>query len=385
MFVLSGFPDARKRLYRPATCRKNSFLFIAMAIKAYVGKPRAGKSYEVVVNVILPALRQGRRVVSNIAGLNYEAMCQILYQEGLPQDRIGELVCVNHSEVEKPSFWLTDTDQETGTESFIRPGDLVALDEIWRFWKKRGDIHPRPMNFFRMHGHMPHPVTGLTCEIALITQTVRDINENIKDVVLETFYAVKNTKIGSHKSYIVHIFQHGSISKHDFIRTLPPRYYDSKYFPCYKSHSQQQEGAADAHEDNPDDRGNILKGTFFKVAIPLALLLLLPAFYFVWKFFHPVQVPDPSAPVAVESGSAQSVQVAASPPRLPVADDWRVVGWFQSDGSLFATLESSSGKIRLIQDPPGYKLSASGLEVVLPDGGVATPWTAFNKSNGVLQ
>ncbi len=349
-----------------------------MAIKAYVGKPRAGKSYEVVVNVILPALRQGRRVVSNIAGLNYEAMCQLLFQEGIPQDRIGSLVCVEHEEVEKPSFWRTDTDQKNNIDSFVQPGDLVAIDEIWRFWKKRGDIHPRAMNFMRMHGHMPHPVTGLTCEVALITQTVRDINENIKDVVLETYYAVKNTKIGSNKSYIVHVFQHGSISKHDFIRTLSPRYYDAQFFPCYKSHSQQQAGDAAAHEDSPDDRGNILKGGFFKFAIPLALLLLLPAFYFVWKFFHPVRVVEP---VAAAAGSVSSAPVAVRP---VASSQWRSVGWYVAKDGLTVLLQDASGSFRTLTNPPNYKLSKLGIEVGLPEGGFATPWTLLESSKGVM-
>jgi zona occludens toxin len=38
-----------------------------MAIKVYVGLMGSGKSYEVVSNVIVPALGRGRRVISNIA------------------------------------------------------------------------------------------------------------------------------------------------------------------------------------------------------------------------------------------------------------------------------------------------------------------------------
>ncbi|HGW7889845.1 TPA: zonular occludens toxin domain-containing protein, partial [Escherichia coli] len=43
-----------------------------MAISAYVGVPGSGKSFEVVRSVIIPAVAQGRRVVSNIYGLNAE-------------------------------------------------------------------------------------------------------------------------------------------------------------------------------------------------------------------------------------------------------------------------------------------------------------------------
>ncbi|MEI7352942.1 zonular occludens toxin domain-containing protein, partial [Pectobacterium parmentieri] len=43
-----------------------------MAISAYVGVPGSGKSFEVVRSVIIPAVAQGRRVVSNVYGLNPE-------------------------------------------------------------------------------------------------------------------------------------------------------------------------------------------------------------------------------------------------------------------------------------------------------------------------
>lgn len=40
-----------------------------MAISAYIGIPGSGKSYEAVCNVIIPAFTSGRRVVTNIYGL----------------------------------------------------------------------------------------------------------------------------------------------------------------------------------------------------------------------------------------------------------------------------------------------------------------------------
>lgn len=360
-----------------------------MPLKAYVGLPRAGKSYEVVVNVILASLRQGRRVVSNIAGLNYEKFCELLYQEGFSQEQIGELVCVEHKALDDPLFWRTDSDNETGIESFIQPGDLVALDEIWRFWKKRGDIHPRAMNFMRMHGHMTHPTTGLTCEIALITQSIRDINENIRDVVAETFQMVKNTKLGSNKSYIVHVFQRGSTSKSDFIRTLSPRFYKPEFFPLYKSHSQHKSGDADASEKNPDDRGNILKGAIFKIGIPLAIVFMASGFYFLWKFFHPA---SPVAQAQISASSSSAVvpinPYAPVAPPAPAAPEvsWRVIGFYQHDSSIVATLKNSDGVIRLIVDPMDYKINAAGLVLRLPEGGYATPWTAFvSKDAGLIK
>lgn len=351
-----------------------------MPIKAYVGLPRAGKTYEVVVNVILPALRQGRRVVSNIAGLRYDLMCEALYREGIPQEKIGQLVLVDHVQVEKPTFWRTDTDEAQGVETFVQPGDLVALDEIWRFWKKRGDIHPRAQNFFRMHGHMSHPKTGLVCEVALITQSIRDINENIRDVIAETLQAVKNTKLGSDKSYIAHVYQRGSTSKSDFIRTLPPRFYNPDYFPLYKSHSQKQDGGADAKEANPDKRGSILQGALFKVGLPIAVVLFGSSVYMLWRFFHPAEV---AAVPAVVSGPAGSPAVVAEK-KPEVVQAWRVLGWFVSGDSLVVSLRNDAGRLRLLHNPSDVKLQGLEVEVLLPEGGFATSYSGGD-SGGLLK
>ncbi|EEQ6526573.1 hypothetical protein BHJ67_005029, partial [Escherichia coli] len=54
-----------------------------MAITAYIGVPGSGKSYEVVKSVIIPAVASGRRIVSNIYGLNYEAIVQYCHKNKL--------------------------------------------------------------------------------------------------------------------------------------------------------------------------------------------------------------------------------------------------------------------------------------------------------------
>ena len=52
--------------------------------------PGSGKTYEVVSQVILTALRTGRRVVANIAGLHYEEMrAYLLVDEYLAEKQIG--------------------------------------------------------------------------------------------------------------------------------------------------------------------------------------------------------------------------------------------------------------------------------------------------------
>jgi zona occludens toxin len=351
-----------------------------MPLIAYIGIPRAGKSYEVVSKVILPALRQGRRVISNIDGLNPEAFKSILFAEGFAEDKIGELITIAHDEVSKELFWRTDFDSKDGTETFLQPGDLLALDEVWRFWKKRGDINPRAMNFFRMHGHFSHPVTGLTCEVALITQSIRDINENIREVIQETYQMVKNTKLGSNKSYIVHIFQRGSTNKTDFIRTLPPRFYSPEFFPLYKSHSTKA-GDADAQEKNPDSRSSIFQGALFKIGLPLALCLSVYGFYSTYKFLNP----KPVTPSASAGASLPPVVAIPAPPPVPViSNEWKVTGYFLKNGMYTFLIVNVYGTIRQLVNPPNFQFQGSGVSVELPEGGFATTWANLNQSKSPI-
>jgi putative phage-related membrane protein len=69
-----------------------------MAISAYVGVPGSGKSYEVVKSVILPAIATGRRVVSNVYGLDKEKIHQYLLKNKrkLTVEQLGDLVYVEN-------------------------------------------------------------------------------------------------------------------------------------------------------------------------------------------------------------------------------------------------------------------------------------------------
>lgn len=343
-----------------------------MAVKAYVGRMRSGKSYEVVSQVILPALRAGFRVVSNVAGLNYELMREMLIADGADPDKIGQLVVVSHADVEKPNFWRTDTDPDD-YETVIQLGDLVVLDEVWRFWKKRGDISPRALNFIRMHGHMPHPVTGYICQVVVISQVVTDINENVRGVVEETYRMTKMTSLGMDKRYRVDIFQGGSVAKKDLLRTLPMRTYEAKYFPLYKSYSKGVEGAH-VEEKNVDSRGNILKNRMFVFGIPIGLVLLIWANWTVYKFFStPPAVKG--APSSAAPGSAAPAPVVVS---RPPESEWRVVGYFQGNNALWVMLERAGQTRR--ERAAGFQLEPFRMAGNV-DGLPAGQWTGVKPSS----
>lgn len=361
-----------------------------MPIKAYIGLPRNGKSYEVVSHVIYNALKQGRRVVTNIAGLSRDAFIPLLLADGVDVESIGEVLNVTHEQVLLPLFWKTDKDIEQGVQTVIQGGDLVALDEIWRFWDgfglKNSEGVKRPdrvMNFFRMHGHFSHPEKGFTCEVALITQDIADIHRSVRGVVEETYRMTKLVALGSSKSYRVDIFSKSKVTG------KPNKYlirkYDDKYFPLYKSHSQKEDGAVDALEVNIDKRGNILTGKLFFVVLPMLLILAFFAVRFVWGFLHPEPKGLENAQNPVVDVSASQVQIAA--PSLPaVSSSWFIKGYFTKAGQSTLVLTNDAGVYRYLYNP---FVTFAGLELrAVVDGEVITNWQPRqnqNSTTGLVQ
>jgi zona occludens toxin len=348
-----------------------------MAIIAYTGLPRSGKTYQVVCVVILGALRAGRRVVTNVICF-YDVMKAALVAEGLDPEKIGTIVFVTQEQIKSENFFRNVEDNETGFETIVQPGDLVVLDEVWDIWPERGSIPERHMRFFRKHGHLVHPVSGLTCEVALISQDVKDINENIKRVVAETYRATKDTAVGSDNTYVIDIFSRGSEMKSKFLRSFKG-YYNKRYFGMYKSHTGAEEGAAAPKENRLDNRGNVLKGPLFKFVIPLGLLLSVFAVSRVWGFFKKDKPADPPA-------AAQAQQMQPMPPKPPEArspsgsvSTWRAVGWY-SPGKDRVVVVEKDGQYRQVYPAPGWILGRTQSNGRLDEANVST-WSGSHPSS----
>lgn len=76
-----------------------------MAITVYSGLMGSGKSYEAVKNGVLPALKAGRRVVTNIKGLSSDGCRKFLIDRGAKEDQLGSVVVVDNEDVLQPGFF----------------------------------------------------------------------------------------------------------------------------------------------------------------------------------------------------------------------------------------------------------------------------------------
>ncbi len=130
-----------------------------MPINVYTGLMRSGKSYEVVSQVILEAVAHGRRVVTNVDGIDNDLIqSYVAESRNLDFGTLGQVVHCTNEQVFKPDFFPYYDDKKSAiTDTFCQPGDLVCIDEAWRFWGTDSKLLKEHKSFFLEHGHFVHP------------------------------------------------------------------------------------------------------------------------------------------------------------------------------------------------------------------------------------
>ncbi|VVD67581.1 zonular occludens toxin domain-containing protein [Pandoraea soli] len=340
-----------------------------MAINAYTGLMGSGKSYEVVSSVIVPAVLAGRRVVTNIDGINADAIhayCTDI-KKADPMT-LGPVIPIPNADVLKVGFFPDETKPDI--DSFVKAGDLVAIDEAWEFWSVSHKISPEHMRFFRMHRHYVHPETGLSCDVALMIQSITDLHRQLRSVIEVTFVTKKLKELGLGNRYRVEMFGGGRITKAARLGTTTTAY-DKAIFPLYQSYAggKGKERAIDA-------RQNLLRSPKLWMTALFFLACWIGIGAFLWRFFQPkAAVESPSN--TVESSrrlSAPANAAADLAPRLQTfSERWRVAGQYSVTGKRYVVLSDNTGRLR-IESPSAF--SNNGLAIVGEvDGQQVTMWS----------
>lgn len=311
-----------------------------MSIYAYVGMPGSGKSYDVVANQIMPALKAGRRVVTNIP-LNMETLRQIV------PDAVVDELPIEKIQGDPPVLW-----------EYAHKGCILIIDECWRLWPAglKADKVPEPFKkLLAEHRHMVD-ADGNAMQIVLVTQDLSQIAMFARQLVEQTFAHTKLSHVGAAGSYRVDVYQGprtgANLPREQRLREILGRY-DKSIFKLYQSHTMSESGKAGANEKSMDGRGNIWKRpmiwitgaaslVFLVWGVPKAVALLhnptgreLPA-----ASVASVRQPSPVAPVR---------NIPAPAPSQPTFT-WRVAGVAQreDEGQGYAILERSDGATVII-------------------------------------
>lgn len=346
-----------------------------MAIKAITGLQGSGKTYETVLRVVVPAIKEGRRVVTNISGLQPASIAAFLDLDD--HERVAKLIhVVTQQRISEPDFFPVLTSDgsrwDDSVPSVVVPGDVIIIDEAWHSF---GDSFeqkklPRHFAFLREHRHYVS-AAGHTCDIHFLTQDINDLHRTVRRVVELTTYAKKPKELGITNAYIVDLYRGYRLLSRSLISTH--RYfYDERVFTMYSSYTGNN-----AKELALDDRQNVLKKL---IPTALAMLFLIAVLgYYLWNFFHPEEVKAESLHASQSSTSpVQITTPSQSPWPVPDQSDWRVVGRVSADSDYFLLVSGS--RYRYVARSDNSFVSNHAMNVLV-DGKMATTYANADQKN----
>src|SRR5690606_9456961 len=199
-----------------------------MALYFHEGLPGAGKSYEAVVYHILPALKSGRQVITNIRGINAEKLAELtdepleyiqlllLYIEPAEQD--GEA-----SDIEKVKDCFANETPDNA---------MIVWDEIQDYFPSGNYKLPiHQQKFWTEHRHR-----GL--DIIIMGQDRDDVHKIIRSRIEAITYFLKLKAVGKPDNYKWEHYEKQSKGK--FVKIgAGVRHYEERYFGTYASHRRE--------------------------------------------------------------------------------------------------------------------------------------------------
>ncbi|WP_210445057.1 zonular occludens toxin domain-containing protein [Vibrio crassostreae] len=200
-------------------------------IYGIVGRPGGGKSYEAVAYQVLPALKEGRKVITNLP-LQIDHFVAVLGEE------VRDLIVVidgklnDFGSMERPFSKVADYNDEWRNDK--GQGPLYVVDEAHMTLPNK-NLNTEILEWYSLHRHY-----GV--DIILVTQNLRKIHRDIKDMIEVTYYCAKNTALGSNSTYTRKV---RSGANGDVVNTSI-RKYEQAYFPFYKSHTASNSSVTEA-------------------------------------------------------------------------------------------------------------------------------------------
>ncbi|MGC4062239.1 MAG: zonular occludens toxin domain-containing protein [Aquabacterium sp.] len=351
-----------------------------MAINCYCGLQGSGKSYEVVSSVVIEAVAAGRRVVTNIAGIDEGKIHEYLVtKRNAEEDKLGLIVHIENERIKQPNFFPDEA--KPSEEAVVRGGDLVAIDEAWRFWgTDEGKLSHEHMQFFRMHRHYVHPDTAVACDVALMTQDVTGLHRSVKNVIEVTFRMQKHKKLGFANRYRVDIHDGWKLNRGTHIDSRQ-KSYDPEMFPLYQSYA-----GGKGRETAIDKRQNLFANRALWGYMAFILVLSGASCFMLWRFFHPALAASSQTAKPVLSSMATATQAShqvVSDALPPFSDSWRIAGEYQNGNEHWVVLASADGRVRV--ESPSMFTGAGVWRIGSVDGARVGQWTGQMQRSQAIQ
>lgn len=235
-----------------------------MAITSYVGLPGHGKSYGVVSEVIVPALKAKRKVFTNIPMVT--ELCEKRFGFTVVQFDVKDIL-------ENPN-WFKDV---------FEAGSLFVLDEVYKLWPsglKTNVMLEQHKSFLAEHRHMVGK-NGKSTEVILIVQKLNLICMYCRSLIDTTFWVVKLDSVGLGKRYRVDVYSGAmdgttpQLSKRH--REIHGKFKDN-IKDIYISHTMSETGSS-GDETRTDSRFNVFKGNSVKLFLAFTVVIAVLVYF----------------------------------------------------------------------------------------------------------
>ena len=325
-----------------------------MAITAYVGIPRSGKSYEVVSSVIVEQFKKGRRIVTNIVGISEQALIEYCLKDKTVKDGcLGTLIKVTDDDCIRDDFFP----YKGSTDTICKAGDLICLDEIWRLFPN-DNIKANHRSFVAEHGHFTDPETGICCDLVVINQSVSGIPRFIKERIETTYLMSRLLALGMPNRYRVNVYTGAKITKAGLVAQYQNRY-NKDIFKLYKSFD-----GLNGKQISIDDRQNFFKSGTFKLLVFSIIAMFSFSYYLLEDilFKSEPKTEAQSKPAqqeqkrAIQSSNddfsqmlneAKQQDIQQQQASQTLSANWRITGELMKNGHQFVVLVDDKGNLRL--------------------------------------
>ncbi|ELD0486780.1 zonular occludens toxin [Escherichia coli] len=338
-----------------------------MAITAYIGLPGAGKSYEMVRSVIIPAMKAGRRIVTNVYGVDDEKIrAYIRKHDKTVSDISGELVFVTNEQVLKPDFFPVP-----GVESPVaHAGDLIVLDECHRFFSSDSTMSEQARIFAAEHRHYVN-VQGHTSDLVLVNQALGTLCKFMKERIETTYRMTKLIALGLNNRYRVDVFSGCRLSRANLVNSYQEKY-KSEIYSLYHSYD-----GVNAEEQRIDSRARVFKKSTLIYFLFFIIFIVWAVFSYLVPFFSGETMGvKKTASVSAHPVSIPSHSVSSESESHPVSVQWCVSGFYFDGERNYVLLRDASGHLRMVSrnDFTGDGIMLTGTV----DGQQVTTWSCNN-------
>lgn len=332
-----------------------------MAITSYNGPPGAGKSYAMISQVLVPGVRDGRRVVTNISGVQPDKVIEYCRKKW-PDKELGEVVLFDGRQAKLPGFFPTE---ETGdAETFIKGGDLLIFDE-WRLtFANRGPVGSVDLEpFLRWHRHLTDE-KGRATDVIIGTQLITDVHRDFRGLVEGSFKFRKLSAVGLKNSYQWDAFDGHLQPKGEGVSKGNGKY-KREIFELYKSYDTEQEGK----ELNTDKRRSVWSLSVFALIGGVVLMFVLGG-WGVARYFMGSGDPATNQPGQSVTGPAPAGAVGVYSATTTMArpkSPYRIVGQLDAETGTRIVLSDDKGSVRMVP-PDGFDFDAGKAVYGVVDG-----------------